>query len=311
MNALPPEFALEYPNQPVRVVDPFGVGGGPDVIARTLAPRLSDLWGRPVTVENHPGAGSTAAPALVAQARPDGSTLLINTSAHAYSAALLTNLPYDPLHDFTPVAALTSQPYVFVVGKQARIFTIQELIAQATVRPGELKFGSIGDGTGSHLGVEKFNLQAGVTATHVRAGPDDAIADAIDATVAGRTTYAMWPISLALSHIREGRLVALAVSSARRSRQLPHVPTVAEAGVAGYDFPIWYGIWAPAATPPGVVGRLSHDIATVLADPDTCETLAKHDAEPMHMTQEEFARFVVSESEEAARIISAAGIKHK
>jgi tripartite-type tricarboxylate transporter receptor subunit TctC len=304
-------LALGYPNKPVRVIDPFGAGGGPDVIARAVAPHLSDLWGQSVIVENHPGAGSTAAPALVAQALPDGYTLLINTSAHAYSAALLTNLPYDPLNDFIPVAPLTSQPYVFVVGNQARITTIEELIERATVRPGELTFGSTGMGTGSHLGVEKFNLQARISAEHVPARPGDAITDAIDATVEGQTTYAMWPISLALPQIREGRLVALAVSGTRRSRQLPQVPTVAEAGVPGYDFPIWYGIWAPSATPPGIVSKLAHDIATVLARSDTSHTLASHDSAPMQMTQKEFALFVLSESEQAARIISAAGIKHR
>src|SRR3954447_9244318 len=227
MSAAPPALANEYPAKPVRLIEPFGPGGGPDVIARALATKLSNLWAQTVTVENHPGAGATAAPALVAKSPPDGHVLLINTSAQAYSAALSTNLPYDPLLDFIPVAPLTGQPYVFVVGKQVGVTTIDELIAAANARPGGLTFSSTGMGTGSHIGVEKFNLEAGIRAAHVPAGPADAIADSIAKTVAGRTTYALWPVYLALPRILDGSLVALAVSGTRRSPQLPQVPTVA------------------------------------------------------------------------------------
>src|ERR1700730_14414449 len=139
----------DYPAKPVRIIDPFGAGGGPDLLARALAPKLSERWGHPVTVENHPGAGATTAPALVAKSPADGYTLLINTSAQAYSAALSKNLPYDPLKDFMPVASLTNQPYVLVAGKPAGIITVRELIAAAKVKPGVLKFGSTGAGTGS------------------------------------------------------------------------------------------------------------------------------------------------------------------
>src|SRR5260221_3561031 len=161
------QSSQDYPTKPVRLIEPFGAGGGPDVMARAVSPKLSELWGQPVTVENHPGEGSTAAPALVAKSPADGYTLLVNTSAQAYSAALLKNLPYDPLKDFIPVAPLTSQPYVVVAGKLAGITTISELIAAARAKPGELKFGSTGQSTGSHLGLLKFNLAAGIKAMHV------------------------------------------------------------------------------------------------------------------------------------------------
>src|SRR6266567_8251111 len=141
------QSSQDYPTKRVRVIEPFGAGGGPDLMARAVSPRLSELWGQPVTVENHPGAGSTAAPALVAKSPADGYTLLVNTSALVYSAALLKNLPYDPLKDFTPVAPLTSQPYVLVAGKSTGITTIGELIAAAKAKPGRLKFGSAGLGT--------------------------------------------------------------------------------------------------------------------------------------------------------------------
>src|SRR5882762_15495 len=303
--------ALEqvYPAKPVHIIEPFGLGGGPDLLARTLAPKLSELWGQPVTVENHPGAGATAGPAQVAKSPADGYTLLVNTSAQAYSAALLKNLPYDPLKDFIPVAPLTSQPYVLVAGKLAGITTVGELVAAAKAKPGELKFGSSGLGTGTHLGVLKFNLEAGIKAVHVPARKGDAIADTIANTVAGRTDYLLAPIQLALADVRAGRLRALGVSTKKRSYLLPEVPTIAEAGVAGFDYPIWYGVWVPAGTPAGVVNKLAKDIARVLAAPDLRDWLAKHGADPMSMTQPEFARFVLSESESAARIIEAAGIK--
>jgi len=307
--ALMLQSSPDYPTKPVRLIEPFGAGGGPDLMARAISPKLSELWGQPVTVENHPGEGSTAAPALVAKSPADGYTLLVNTSARAYGAALLKNLPYDPLKDFIPVAPLTSQPYVLVAGKVAGITTIGELVAAAKAKPRKLKFGSSGLGTGTHLGVEKFNLEAGIKAVHVPARQGDAITDTIANTVAGRTDYLLAPIPLALADIRAGKLRALGVSTKRRSSLLPEVPTIAEAGIAGFDYPIWYGVWAPAATPAGVVDKLAKDIARVLAAPDLRDWLAKHGADPMSMTQPEFARFVLSESESAARIIEAAGIK--
>src|SRR5713226_4636743 len=154
--ALMLQSSQDYPTKPVRVIEPFGTGGGVDVMARAVSQKLSELWGQPVTLENHPGAGSTAAPALVAKSQADGYILLVNTSAQPYSAALLKNLPYAPLKDFTPVAPLTSQPYVLVAGKPTGITTIGELIAAAKAKPGKLKFGSAGLGTATHLGAEKF-----------------------------------------------------------------------------------------------------------------------------------------------------------
>jgi tripartite-type tricarboxylate transporter receptor subunit TctC len=303
--------ALEqaYPAKPVHIIEPFGLGGGPDLLARALAPKLSELWGQPVTVENHPGAGATAGPAQVAKSPADGYTLLINTSAQAYSAAFLKDLPYDPLKDFIPIAPLTSQPYVLVAGKRAGLATIGELIAAAKTKPGELKFGSTGPGTGSHLGIVKFNLSAGIKAVDVSPQPTDAISDIIAGTIEGVTTYVIAPISITLPQIRAGKLLPLGVTTARRSILLPEVPTIAEAGVAGFDFPIWYGMWVPARTPANVVNKLSKDIERVLAGPDLRDWITKHGGEPMKMTQPEFARFVQGESESAARLFNSVQIK--
>ena len=303
------ELGQDYPAKPVRIIEPFGMGGGPDLLARALALKLSDLWDQSVTVENIPGMGATAGPAQVAKSPADGYTLLINTNAQAYSAAIVKNLPYEPLKDFIPIIPLTRQPYVLVAGKAAGINTVGELIAMAKAKPGELKFGSTGMGTGTHIGVEKFNQAAGIKALHVPPLPSDSNADTIANAIAGRFTYYLVPISLALPHIRDGTLIALGVSTARRSTLLPEVPTIAEEGVAGFDFPIWYGIWVPAGTPTGVVDKLANDIGRVLAGPNLRGWIAKHGGEPMSMTQPEFARFVRSESESAGQIIKAAGIK--
>ena len=299
----------DYPSKPVRLIEPFGSGGGPDLVSRALAQKLTELWGQPVTVENVPGAGATAGPARVAKSQADGYTLLVNTSAQAYSAALLKNLPYDPLKDFIPVAPLTSQPYILVTGKLTGITTVGELVAAAKAKPGQLRFGSTGMGTGSHLGIEKFNLAADLKAVHVPAQPGDAISDTIGNTVAGRTDYLLAPIQFALVDIRAGRLRPLGVSTKKRSSSLAEVPTIAEAGVPGFDYPIWYGVWTPVGTPAGVVDKLSKDIARALAASDLREWLAKHGADPMSMSQPEFARFVLSESKGAARVVEAAGIR--
>ena len=301
-------LAQDYPTRAVRVIEPFGAGGGPDLIARAMSPKLAELWGQPVIVENHPGAGSTTAPALVAKSPADGYTWLVSTSAQAYSAAFVKNLPYDPLKDFIPVAPLTSQPYVLVAGKTAGITTVAELIAAAQANPGALKFGSAGVGTGTHVGIEKFNLEAGIRAVHV---PGDTTPAAIAEAVAGHTAYLIAPISYALTDIRGGALHALGVTTKNRSPLLPDVPTISEAGVAGFDYPIWYGVWVPARTPSAVVDKLARAIARVMGAADLRDSLARDGAEPMSMTQPEFARFVMSESESAARIVKAARTKRQ
>ena len=303
--------AKAYPTNPVRLIEPFGVGGGPDLLARALSAKLSELWVEVVTVENHPGAGSTVGPALVANSAADGYTVLVSTSAQAYSAALRTDLPYDPLKDFIPVAPLTSQPYVVVAGKLASIASLRELIAAAREQPGLLTFASAGVGTATHLGIEEFNQAAGIKAVHVPAVQGEAIADTIAHTVAGRRTYMMAPIERALTDILSDNLIALGVTTQQRSSLLPEVPTIAEAGVGGFDYPIWYGVWVPRGTPIGVVNKLANDIAQVMATPDLRDWLAKHGAEPMSMTPPVFARFVQSESERAARIVKGAGIKRQ
>ena len=240
---------------------------------------------------------------MVAKSPANGSTLLLNTSSQAYSAVLSKTLPYDPLNDFIPTASLTSQPYILVAGKSAGVTSVGELVAAAKAKPGKLRFASTGLGTATHLGAVKFNVETGIKAVDVLPRPNDSIADVVAGTIEGRATYMFAPISITLTPVRDGKLIPLGVSTARRSILLPDVPTIAEAGVTGFDFPFWYGIWVPAGTPTRVVDKLAKDIARALAEPDMREWLAKHGAVAMNMTQPEFARFVRSESESAARLI--------
>ena len=293
---------------PVVLVEPFGAGGGVDVIAGALAGQLSRIWGVPVAVDNRPGKGATAGPAFVAEASPDGRTLLMNTSAHAYSAALAAGLPYDPISDFVAIAPVTRQPYVLVAPKNSRIRTQTDLVTEGRRRPGQLRFISAGVGTGTHLSVQKLNFDLGISAIHEPARPTDAIAATIARVAGGEFDYAMTPIPIAQPHLAAGTLLALGVSGARRSRLLPDVPTIAEAGVLGFDFPIWYGIWAPRATPPPIVNELSAGIAAAMNVPELLTWFAEHDAEPMNLTQPEFADFVECERDRAASIARAAGI---
>lgn len=276
------------------------------MIASALATELSQIWAVPVTVDNRPGLGATAAPAFVAAAPPDGRTLLINTSAHAYSAALVSGLPYDPITDFVAIAPVTSQPYVLVASGRSGVRDLDDLIGAARARP--LTFVSAGAGTGTHLSVAELNLDLGISATHLPARPTDAISATVARVAAGEADYAMCPIPIAQPHLVDGTLTALGVSGPQRSPLLTDVPTLQEAGAADFDFPIWYGIWAPSATPAVRVEELADGIGAALDAPDLRNWLAEHGAEPLRMTQREFADFVLRERDHADAIARRAGI---
>jgi tripartite-type tricarboxylate transporter receptor subunit TctC len=293
-----------FPVGRVRLVEPFGAGGGPDLLARELAAWLSGVWDRPVVVENVPGMGSTAAPALVAQSPADGHTVLIDTSAHAYIGAVSHNLPYRPLEDFSPVAPLTQQAYVFVTGRDSGISTLHDLVAAAAARPGELTFGSTGAGTGSHLGAALLNVEAGVTAIHVPPAPGHSIVDVVAKVARGVIDYLLSPISIAKPYLEARTLVALGVSTVQRSPWLPDVPTVAEQGIDGFDFPIWYGAWVRVGTPADIVRTLGKDLSGAMASSELTRWCTRHGAEPMRMSTGEFASFVADEARRAVAIIS-------
>jgi tripartite-type tricarboxylate transporter receptor subunit TctC len=295
-----------YPARPVRMVVATAVGSGVDAIVRMVAPKLSEAWNQPVVVDNRTGEGGTIGAGLVAKSIPNGYTLLAHSSAHIVSASLRANLPYSPLKDFVPVAPLTSQAYLLVVSKQAGINSVKDLIAAAKAKPGAFNFTSAGVGSGTHLMAEKFNVAAGIRLGHV---PTVGAAAGNEAVISGRALYWFSSITPATPHIREGRLVALGVSSAKRLSAMSNVPTVAEAGLPGYDAKLWYGLWAPAGTPKAVVEKISKDVARALVAPDVSDRLAKLSAEAMSMTPGEFARFVSAEAQDVAQTVKLAGIK--
>jgi tripartite-type tricarboxylate transporter receptor subunit TctC len=293
-----------FPVKPVRLIEPFGAGGGVDTISRPIAQKLSELWGQPMTVENHTGAGSTAAPALVARSSPDGYTLLVSSSAQAYAAVLRHDLPYDPVKDFIPVAPLTRQGYVLVAGKAASVIDPgrAHCCRQAATRCTQVRLPRRRERIASR---NPATQPRGRNQCGARAGQCHCGSHREHRIRQSRLPPA--PIPLAVRDIRAGRLVPLGVSSARRSPLLPDVPTIAEAGVPGFDYSIWYGIWAPAGTPATVIDKVARDIAQVLAAPDLRQWLAEHGAEPISMTPRAFAEFVASERESAARVVEASG----
>jgi tripartite-type tricarboxylate transporter receptor subunit TctC len=299
-------FAQNFPTKPVHMYIGFPAGTSTDILARMLAQKLGDSWGQQVLADNRAGAGSSIAAGLVARAAPDGYSLLFNSSAQSINPALYAKLPYDTLKDFVEIASVASQPNVLVVNPASSIKSVADLIAEAKAKPGQLNFGSAGVGTGTHLNLEKFKLMAGVDLTHI---PYKGTPEVVTDIIGGRATGYFAPITAALPFVQSGKLRALAVSGSKRSSQLPNVPTIAEAGVKGFEFLLWFGVWGPARMPPELVNRIARDINTALASADLKEQFAKASTETLVMTTPEFAQFVRKEIDEYGRVIKAAGIK--
>src|SRR5437868_3105925 len=293
-----------YPNRAIHVVVPFTAGSATDILARTYGQKLSEMWSQPVVVDNRPGAGGTIGAAVVAKSAPDGYTLLVHSAAQAYNPSIYPSLPYDTVKDFIDIVPLGGQPNVLVVAPSSGIKTVGELIAQAKQKPGQLNFGSAGTGSGTHINGEKFKLAAGIDVVHI---PYKGTPEALTDTIAGRITYFFSPISAALPFVRDGKLTALAVSTAKRSSVLPNVPTIAESGLPGFDYSLWVGLFAPAGTPADVVDKIAADVRTLSQSPDVKERFAALGAEPMPMTSAEFKRFVETEITDSGKVIKAAG----
>jgi tripartite-type tricarboxylate transporter receptor subunit TctC len=301
-----PLSAQPYPNKPVHIVVPFTPGSATDILARTFGQKLSELWGQSVFVENRPGAGGTIGAAFVAKSPADGYTLLVNSAAHAYNPWIYPSLPFDTAKDFVEVVPLAGQPNVLVVAPSTGVKTVAELIALAKQKPGQLNFGSAGTGSGTHINAEKFKLAAGIDVVHI---PYKGTPEALTDTMAGRVTFFFSPISAALPNVRDGKLLALGVSTSKRSSALPNVPTIAESGLPGFDYNLWVGLFAPAGTPPDIVDKINKDIVRSLQSPEIKERLSNLGAEAMPMTPAEFKTFVRGEIEDSGKVIKAAGIK--
>jgi len=307
MIALPGAVCAQaYPARAVQVIISFPPGSSTDIVGRIVAQKLSEYWGQPVLAENRGGAGGTIGAGVVARAVPDGYTLLIDSSAHAVSPAIYSKLPFDTLKDFVEIAPFAGQPNVLVALPSSKTNTVADLIVEAKANPGKINFASAGIGSGTHLNLEKFKLVTGVDVTHI---PYKGTQEVITDLLGGRVEYYFAPISAGLSNIRDGKLRAIAVSSAKRSSSLPEVPTMAESGVPGFEFTLWFGLWGPAGTPADIVDKISKDVNRALADPGVRDRLAKLGNDPMSMTPAEFSQFVRKEVEDYARVIKAAGIK--
>ncbi|TSA10364.1 MAG: tripartite tricarboxylate transporter substrate binding protein [Betaproteobacteria bacterium] len=298
--------AQTYPTKPVRVIISFPPGSSTDIVGRVVTQKLSEYWNQPVLAENRGGAGGTIGAGVVAKAAPDGYTLLIDSSAHSVSPAIYAKLSYDTLKDFVDIAPLAGQPNVLVTLTTSKIRTVADLVAEAKANPGKINFASAGVGSGTHLNLEKFKLVTGADVTHI---PYKGTQEVITDLLGGRVEYYFAPISAALSNIRDGKLRAIAVSSAKRSSSLPDVPTIAESGVPGFEFTLWFGVWGPAGMPADVVDKISKDVNRALADPGVRERLAKLGNDTMNMTPAEFSQFVRREIDDYARVTQAAGIK--
>jgi tripartite-type tricarboxylate transporter receptor subunit TctC len=298
--------AQTWPSKPVKFIVPFTAGSATDILARTFGQKLSETWGQPVIIENHPGAGGTIGAGIVAKAPPDGYTLLVHSAGFAVNPWIYPDLPYDTSKDFAAIAPLGGQPNVLVVAPESGIKTVQQLIAEARAKPGSMNYGSAGTGSGTHVNAEKFRLATGIDAVHV---PYKGTPEALKDTLAGRITYFFSPISAALAQIKDHKLVALGVSSAKRASTLPDVPTLAESGLAGFDYNLWVGLFGPASMPPDLVSRINADVQKALALPDVRERLSGLGAEAMPMSAADFGRFVRDELQVSEKIVKAADIK--
>ena len=299
--------AQSWPVKPVRLLIPSTPGGSVDTIARTLSSRISERWGQQLVVENRPGAGGTIAGDLVAKSAPDGYTLLLGTiAALATNVSLQKKLPYDPVKDFAPVTLVATQNLMLVVHPSVPAGTVKELVRFAKTQPGKLSFASAGNGSGSHLSGELLKQTTGIDILHV---PYKGVQPAMVDVISGQVAMNFPSILSALPHVRSGRVRALAVTGAKRTRAAPELPTMQEAGIRDYESMTWYAVVAPAATPQDVVTKIGSEVAGIVKQPEVADRLSKEGADPVGSTPEEFGRYLRAEIEKWRKVIRAAGIQ--
>jgi tripartite-type tricarboxylate transporter receptor subunit TctC len=299
--------AQEYPTRPVMVIVPSTAGGGTDINARIFADQLSKQLGQPFVVDDRPGAGSVVGTVAAANATPDGYMLLAGLIADmAVNPSLFANLPYDPIKDFVPVAMFSKYPFAVVVSKNFPAHSIKELIALAKEKPGEINYASAGNGTGQHLSMELFKLTTGINLTHVPyRGAQPAYADVIS----GQVPVFFDNLASALGQIQAGTVRALAVTGTQRSPLLPEVPTVAEAGVPGYQYYVWFGLWAPKNTPQPIIDKLNSAVTKAQADPVLRQRLNAVAGEVFDMSLADITPFVKTEIAKWADVVKRGGVK--
>ena len=299
--------AASYPMKPIRMISPFAAGGSTDTLARVIGQRMTETWGQPVVVENRPGAGGQLAADFLAKAPPEGYVLLLTSvSAHAIGPAMSSKLPYDPIRDFAAISQVASGQNVLIVHPSLPAKSVRDLIALAKARPGQITFSSGGAGTTTHLGAELFKTMTGTDMLHV---PYKGGAPASLAVVTGEVSLLFASIATALPQVKSGRVRVLAVTGAQRAGALPDVPTVSEAGIPGYEMNTWYGVLAPAATPPDIVNKLGTEIVRIVKLPPVRERLGHEGLDPAGTLPQEFAAYIKAEVAKWAKVARTAGIK--
>lgn len=299
--------AQSYPSRPVRLVVPFPPGGATDVVARLIAQELSQMWPQPVVVENIAGAGGTIGTDRVAKSVPDGYTLLFATLAtNATAPSVYSKLPYDPQRDFTYLAPISTTTNVLVVNPKLPVNSVRELIDYARANKNQMTYSSPGTGLSGHLGMEMFLAAAGIEALNV---PYKGAAPATLAVISGEVMMSLDPSASALSHVRAGKVKALAVLAPKRSPLLPDVPTIDEAGVKGVEVYTWNGLAAPTGTPTDVTAKISRDMTALLNKPEMRDKLVKMGADPLLLSPAEFEKFIRSEAKKWGDIVKRTGVK--
>ena len=310
--AVAPAFAqtrpagADYPNRVVRIVLPQPAGGGTDVVARSVAQKLTEAWGQQVIVDNRPGANGIIGTEMAARSAPDGYTLVLIPSGHAVNASLHRKLPYDSIRDFTPITLVGSSPLILAVHPSLPVKNVKELTALAKARPGQLTYGSAGIGSSGHLGGALFEVLTGAKMVHV---PYKGMSLAITDVISVQVSLVFGTSASVMQHARSGRMRALATTGAHRAAALPDLPTVTEAGVPGYEAGLWYGFVGPARIPLDIVRRLNSEIVSVLKSPEVRERLASQGVEATPTTSEEFGRLLASDLERWAKVVQRAGIR--
>jgi len=299
-------IAQPFPSKPIRFVVPFAPGGGTDLVARIVSPKLGDGLGQPVVVENRGGAGGQIGTAFTAKSPGDGYTIVIGSTPLAIGHSLYRNLPYDVLADFAPVSLLVMQPLLLVVSSTLPVQNLKDLVAMAKAQPGKLNYSSGGNGTGTHLSAELLKSMAGIDVVHV---PYTGQAAALNGVLGGQITMVFDQPGTALGHVRGGKLRPLAVTSKARSAQMPETPTMEEAGLPGYVVDSWFGVFAPSTTPRPVVERLSAEFARAVRSPEVREKLTGAGFTVSGSTATEFDAFLRSEVTKWKRVIDVSGTK--
>ena len=297
--------AQTYPTRAIRLIIPQSAGSATDTVARMIGTRLAEKFGQPVIHENRAGAGGIIGVELTAKAAPDGYTIAIVSATHTVNPSLRRNLPYDTIADFAPITMATAQPYVMLAHPSLPAKNVKELVALARTQPGQINYASSGAGTLGHLGFELLKTTANVNMVHV---PYKGIVPAITDIVGGHVSLLYSTVVSGMPQVKTGKLRALAVSSAKRARVAPGVPTVAESGFPGYDVSGWYGMLAPAKTPADIISRLNTEIVTILRSPAATERLAADGSEAVGNTPEQFAAHIKSEIAKWGKVVKAAGI---